>query len=56
MEETTSILALGAGAISKKVDHDAEKRIERAPNVSNIEQYTARVAEMFERKRNVFLK
>lgn len=55
MEETTSILALGAGAISKRVDPDAQKRIERAPNVSNIEQYTARVQEMIARKRAIFL-
>lgn len=56
MEETTSILALGAGGISKRVQDDAEKRIRRAPNVSNIEQYTARVDEMIERKRELFLK
>lgn len=54
MEETTSILALGAGAISKRVRPDAQLRIERAPNVSNIEQYTARVQEMIARKRAVF--
>ena len=56
MEETTSILALGAGGISKRVQDDAEKRIRRAPNVQNIEQYTARVNEMIERKRALFLK
>lgn len=49
MEETTHILALGAGGISKRI-FGAERRIERAPNVSNIEQYIARVAEMIARK------
>ncbi len=50
MEETTRILALGAGAITKWL-YPRERRIERAPNVRNIEQYIARVAEMVERKR-----
>lgn len=53
MEETTHILALGAGAISKRVYED-EGHIGRAPNVANIEQYIARVAEMIERKRPLF--
>ncbi|MBQ2956645.1 MAG: coproporphyrinogen dehydrogenase HemZ [Clostridia bacterium] len=50
MEETTKILALGAGAITKWL-YPRERRIERAPNVRNIEQYIARVSEMVERKR-----
>ncbi len=50
MEETTKILALGAGAITKWL-YPRERRIERAPNVRNIEQYIARVHEMVERKR-----
>jgi len=50
MEETTSVLALGAGGISKRVFGN-EARIERAPNVSNIDHYIARVQEMIERKR-----
>ena len=50
MEETTKILALGAGAITKWL-FPRERRIERAPNVRNIEQYIARVGEMVERKR-----
>lgn len=53
MEETTSVLALGAGGISKSVMRQEEK-IVRAPNIANIEQYIARVDEMIERKRNVF--
>ena len=53
MEETTSVLALGAGGISKCVMRQEEK-ILRAPNIVNIEQYIARVDEMVERKRSVF--
>ena len=49
MEETTSILAVGAGAISKRVI-GGEGRIERAPNVSNIETYVQRIGEMENRK------
>ena len=53
MEETTSVLALGAGGISKCVMRQEEK-ILRAPNIANIEQYIARVDEMVERKREAF--
>ena len=50
MEETANVLAVGAGAISKRVDVTGGK-IQRAPNVSDIEHYIARVDEMAERKR-----
>ena len=53
MEETTSVLALGAGGISKCVMRQEEK-ILRAPNIANIEQYIERVDEMVERKREAF--
>ena len=53
MEETTSVLALGAGGISKCVMRQEEK-ILRAPNIANIEQYIERVDEMVERKRVAF--
>ena len=52
MEETTPILAMGAGAITKWL-FDRQMRIERAPNVKNIEQYIRRVDEMIARKRAV---
>lgn len=81
MEETVSVLALGAGAISKwlfdqggnpldfrfhakrETDFDVPKerqnhralRIERAPNVRNIDEYIARTDEMVQRKRDVIL-
>jgi len=54
MEETVSVLALGAGAITKWL-FDRALRIERAPNVRNIEEYIARVDEMVGRKRAVIL-
>lgn len=53
MEETTSVLALGAGGISKCVMRQEEK-ILRAPNIANIEQYIDRVDEMAARKREAF--
>lgn len=55
MEETASVLALGAGAITKWLfdPKDRDLRIERAPNVRNIEEYIARVEEMVSRKRDV---
>ena len=73
MEETASVLALGAGAITKwlfdqdlkavRQGYDPEElrfsnlqlRIERAPNVRNIEQYIQRVDEMVQRKRALIL-
>ena len=54
MEETANVLALGAGAITKWL-FDAERRIDRAPNLRNIDEYTRRVDEMVERKRELIL-
>ena len=54
MEETTRILALGAGAITKWL-FPRERRIERAPNVRNIEQYIGRAEEMADRKRTLIM-
>ncbi len=56
MEETTSILAMGAGAISKRVFPDRELRIVRAPNVTNVSVYIDRVEEMARRKEALFIK
>ncbi len=55
MEEIAPIAAFGAGAISKWL-YPAARRIERAPNVKNIEQYIARVDEMAQRKRSLWSK
>ena len=54
MEETSHILALGAGGISKKIFPE-EGHIERAPNVANIQEYITRVDEMIQRKKELFM-
>ena len=48
MEEKQSILALGAGATSKKVTGEL---IQRTENVKDIKNYVERIDEMIERKR-----
>lgn len=54
MEERQSIIALGAGGISKAYYPD-EDRHERIPNVSNYEIYIDRLDEMIDRKeKNLF--
>lgn len=55
MEEKQSILALGAGGISK-IYYPSENRLERIPNVSNYEIYIERLDEMIERKELNFFK
>ncbi len=54
MEETSHVLAMGAGGISKRIWPE-EGHITRAPNVSNIEEYISRVDEMIGRKKELFL-
>ncbi len=51
MEEKQSIVALGAGSISKKVYPD--RRIERCENVKDVAQYIERIGEMIERKKHL---
>jgi len=51
MEEKQTILALGAGALSKFVFHQ-ENRIERVENVKSIRDYMGRINEMIQRKRD----
>lgn len=54
MEEAQSIIALGAGGITK-VYYPQENRLERVPNVSNYELYIERIDEMLDRKKkNLF--
>lgn len=53
MEEKQTILALGAGALSKFVFHN-ENRIERVENVKSLKDYVERIDEMIERK-HIFL-
>lgn len=49
MDESQTIIALGAGAISKFVSPDG-KKIERACNVKEVAQYIERIDEMIGRK------
>lgn len=53
MEETASVLAFGAGAISKRVDL-AGGRVDRAANVKDPMQYILRTDEMAARKQTLF--
>ncbi len=53
MEERQSILALGAGGISK-IYFPAENRLERVANVSNYEIYIDRIDAMMDRKAKGF--
>ncbi len=49
MEEKQTIVACGAGSITKRVYPDG--RIERSENVKDVSQYIERIGEMIERKR-----
>ncbi len=55
MEEKQTILALGAGALSKFVFHE-ENRIERVENVKSLKDYIERIDEMITRKQEFFKK
>lgn len=52
MEEKQSIVALGAGSITKRVYADG--RIERCENVKDVASFVERIDEMIERKRKLF--
>lgn len=52
MEEKQTIVALGAGSITKRVFPDG--RIERCENVKDVASYMGRIDEMIERKRSLF--
>lgn len=52
MEEKQTIVACGAGSISKRVYPDG--RIERCENVKDVAQYIERIGEMIDRKRQLF--
>lgn len=56
MEETTHILALGAGGISKWLFGGRDLRIERSANLKNVELYIRGVDEMIARKRALYFK
>ena len=52
MEEMQTIMALGAGSVSKLVI-PSQNRIERCGNVKDVPTYIGRIEEMLERKRNL---
>ncbi len=52
MEEVQTIVACGAGTVTKRVDPDG--RIERCDNVKELDQYMERIDEMIDRKRTLF--
>ena len=53
MEEKQSIVALGAGTVTKRVFPDGH-RIERCDNVKDVQLYIDQIDEMIERKRRLF--
>ena len=59
MEEKQTIVALGAGSITKKVSRNVAEDgsesvlIERCENVKEVAQYIERIDEMIERKRRL---
>ena len=55
MEERQTIIAMGAGGISK-VYYPDENRLERVANVTNYEIYISRIDEMLDRKENNIFK
>lgn len=52
MEEVQTIVALGAGTVTKRVYGDG--RIERCDNVKDVGLYIEKIQEMIDRKRNLF--
>ncbi len=53
MEDVSSVIGVGAGAISKRV-FNLENRLEREPNCKFIEDYISRIDEMVEKKVKFF--
>ena len=51
MEEVQTILALGAGCISKRVWPDG--RIERSDSIKDVSLYVEKIDEMIQRKREL---
>ena len=55
MEEKQSIVALGAGTVTKRVFHEGDNyRMERCDNVKDVGLYIDKIDEMIERKRQLF--
>lgn len=52
MEEVQTIIACGAGTVTKRVYGDG--RIERCDNVKDVALYISKIEEMIDRKRQLF--
>ena len=52
-EEVQSIVALGAGTVTKRV-YGYDGRIERCDNVKDVKLYMSQIDEMIQRKKNLF--
>ncbi|MFI3212862.1 MAG: coproporphyrinogen dehydrogenase HemZ [Eubacteriales bacterium] len=52
MEEKQTIVAIGAGTITKRVDRDG--RIERCDSIKDVDLYIEKIDEMIERKKKLF--
>jgi len=52
MEEVQTIVACGAGTVTKRVYPDG--RIERCDNVKDVNLYISKIEEMIDRKRKLF--
>jgi len=52
MEEVQTIIACGAGTVTKRVYGDG--RIERCDNVKDVNLYISKIEEMIDRKRQLF--
>lgn len=55
MEETVSIMAHGAGAMTKRI-FDGECRVERIPNPKDVATYIAKVQDVAKEKRSLYTK
>ena len=56
MEEKQSIVALGAGTVTKRVFHEGDNyRMERCDNVKDVNLYIEKIDEMIDRKRRLWL-
>lgn len=55
MEEKQSIVALGAGTVTKRVFHEGDNyRMERCDNVKDVNLYIEKIDEMIDRKRGLW--
>ena len=56
MEEVQTIVACGAGTVTKRVFYDGDKidKLERCENVKDVALYIEKIDEMIDRKRQLF--